>query len=259
MWGNMISKDDIARLHDLSGRVAIVTGGSRGLGRAIAEAFSAAGAKVAVASRKLDACEAVASAINGVGGEALPVSTHMGDVAQAEALVDATVAHFGRLDIVVNCAANPLAQQFGTITEAAFDKSFAVNVKGPVFLAQRALPHLAESGHGSVINVVSAGAFRKGPFVGLYTAGKAALWHFTRTMAAEFAHSGVRVNALAPGGFDTDMMPDDPAWRSVVETQAIQGRLGDPPEIVGAALYLASDASSFATGSCLTVDGGMLA
>ena len=115
---------------------------------------------------------------------------------QVEGLVDATIGRYGRLDIVVNNAANALAQSFGEITEAGFDKSFAVNVKGPVFLVQRAIPHLAASGHGSVVNIVSVGGFLGGPHLGLYTAGKAALWHFTRTMAKERAASLHRAGRL---------------------------------------------------------------
>ncbi|MCA8930757.1 MAG: SDR family oxidoreductase, partial [Alphaproteobacteria bacterium] len=136
---------------------------------------------------------------------------------------------------------------------------FAVNVKGPVFLVQRAMPHLEASGHGSVINVSSVGGFFGSPHLGLYAAGKAALWHFTRTMAKELLPRGIRVNAIAPGPFDTDMIPDDPALRELISGSSPMNRLADPREIVGAVLYLAGDASTFTTGSVLVVDGGSLA
>ena len=250
---------DVSRLFDLTGRVAIVTGGSRGLGAAISRALAGAGATVMVASRKLDACERIVADIESAGGVAAAEALQAGDVSQCEALVERTVDRFGRLDIVVNNAANALAQPFGAITEAAFDKSFAVNVKGPVFLAQAALPHLAAGGHGSIINIVSVGAFAGAPFMGLYGAGKAALWHFTRTLAKEVVGQGIRVNAIAPGPFDTDMVPQEPVFRQAITDSSLMKRLADPRELVGAALYLASDASSFVTGSVMVVDGGSLA
>jgi NAD(P)-dependent dehydrogenase (short-subunit alcohol dehydrogenase family) len=254
-----VTRADLDAMFDLSGRVALVTGGSRGLGLAISSGLAAAGAAVMVSSRKVDACEAAVEAITAEGGTAAAHPAHMGDVAQVEGLVDATIGRYGRLDVVVNNAANALAQSFGEITEAGFDKSFAVNVKGPVFLVQRAIPHLAASGHGSVVNIVSVGGFLGGPHLGLYTAGKAALWHFTRTMAKELLPHGIRVNAIAPGPFDTDMIPDDEAMRAMITGSSPQNRLAAPKEIVGAALYLASDASTFATGSVVVVDGGSLA
>ena len=254
-----VTRGDLDDMFDLTGRVALVTGGSRGLGLAIASGLAAAGASVGVASRKADACEAAAAAIEADGGTAVGIPVHMGDVAAVESLVDATVERFGQLDIVVNNAANALAQSFGSITEEAFDKSVAVNVKGPVFLVQRAIPHLAASPHASVINVVSVGAFFGSPHLGLYAAGKASLWHYTRTMAKELLPHGIRVNAIAPGPFDTDMIPDDPAMREMIASSSPQSRLAAPREIVGAALYLASDASTFATGSVVVVDGGSLA
>jgi NAD(P)-dependent dehydrogenase (short-subunit alcohol dehydrogenase family) len=234
-------------LFDLQGRTAIVTGGSRGIGRAMAMGLAAAGARVVVASRKADA---------------LAVPTHVGRADEIDRLIEATVERFGGIDIVVNNAANPLGGALTDITEAAFDASYGVNVKGPVLLASRALEHLAASGHGSVINVISAGAFHPGEGLGLYCSGKAALWSLTRVMAKEWAPRSVRVNALAPGPFRTDMMAGAlaiPDFYDRIVASTAQKRVAEPDEIVGAALFLASDASSYVTGSAFGVDGGTLA
>ena len=247
---------------DLTGRTAIVTGGSRGIGRAMAMGFAAAGANVVVASRKADACHAVADEITTAGGQALAVPTHVGHPDEIEALVEATVERFGGIDILVNNAANPLGGALTDITSAAFDASYGVNVKGPVLLGAAALDHLAASGHGSVINVISAGAFRPGEGLALYCSGKAALWSLTRVMAKEWAPRSVRVNALAPGPFRTDMMAGAlaiPDFYDRIVESTVQKRVAEPDEIIGAALFLASDASSYMTGSALSVDGGTLA
>jgi NAD(P)-dependent dehydrogenase (short-subunit alcohol dehydrogenase family) len=251
-----------AELFDLSGRVAIVTGGSRGLGRSIARGFAAAGAGVVVASRKQEACDAVAAEITDAGGTAIAVATHVGRTDELEALVERTVADLGRIDIVVNNAANPLGGMLTEVTDLAFEKSFDANVRGPLMLAKAALDHLAASGHGSIINVISAGAFGPGPGLGLYCSGKAALWSLTRVMAKEWAGRGVRANALAPGPFDTVMMEATlavPEIHQAIVDSTVLGRVADPDELVGAALFLASDASSYVTGSVLPVDGGITA
>lgn len=247
---------------DLTGRVAIVTGGSRGLGRAMALGLAAAGARVVVASRKLDRCLEVAGEVEAAGGEALAVPAHLGDPGDIDALVAATVERFGRIDVVVNNAANALGGALVDLTDAAFQKSYEVNVRGPVQLASRALPHLAASGHGAVINMITVGAFRPGETLGLYCAHKAALWTFTRVMAKEWAAQGVRVNAIAPGPFDTDMMAPTtaiPELHEMIVGSTVLGRMGQPDEVVGLALFLASDASSYVTGSAFAVDGGSLA
>ena len=187
---------DIAELFDLRGRVAIVTGGTRGIGRAVAEGFAAAGVKVVVASRKADACAETQAALEGRGAEALGVPTHLGDLDAVEALVAATVDRFGAIDILVNNAANALTLPVGQYTEAGWDKSFAVNLRGPMFLVQHALPHLERSDHASIVNVVSAGAWLFSRDVSMYAAGKAALVSFTKSSAAGLAPLGIRVNAL---------------------------------------------------------------
>lgn len=253
---------DAAELFDLSGRVAVVTGGSRGLGRAIARGYARAGAKVVVASRKTERCDEVAAEIEADGGEALAVPTHVGRPEELDRLVGTTLDRFGGISILVNNAANPLGGTLEEMTELAFEKSFNTNVRGPVLLANRALEALASSGHGVIVNMITAGAFQPGPGLGLYCAGKAALWSFTRVMAKEFADRGVRVNALAPGPFRTDMMAptyEVPGLERQIVASTLLQRIAEPDELVGAALFLASDASSYVTGSVLTVDGGILA
>lgn len=245
---------------DLTGRTAIVTGGTRGIGLAIAEGLVGAGANVVVASRKAEACETAAQRLQTLGGKAIGVPTHLGDIEAVNALVDAAATQFGGIDIVVNNAANALAQTLGDITMEAWEKSFAVNLRGPVFLVQAALPYLRESEHAAVLNVVSAGAFIFSPLVSMYSAAKAAMVSFTRSMAAEFAHAGIRVNALAPGSVDTDMTrANPPDFIKVMEASALLQRIATPDEMVPAALLLVSDAGSFITGQTLIVDGGMVA
>lgn len=246
-------------MFDLSGRVAIVTGGTRGIGRAVAEGLVCAGASVVVASRKADACAETESHLRALGGEALGVPAHMGELGDLRRLVGRTVERFGRLDVVVNNAANALTQPLGAFTPEAWQKSFDVNLRGPVFLVQEALPHLRTSGHAAVVNVISAGAFLFSSFVAMYAAGKAGLMAFTRAMAAQFAPDGIRVNALAPGTVDTDMVRANPpeAQRSMAEASLMR-RAASPDEMVGPALFLASDASSFMTGQVLLVDGGLV-
>jgi NAD(P)-dependent dehydrogenase (short-subunit alcohol dehydrogenase family) len=239
--------------------VAIVTGGTRGIGLAIAETYVAAGAKVVVASRKADACAATEGHLHDRGGDVLGVPTNMSDLDAVAALVDRTVERFGAIDIVVNNAANPLAQPIGSFTPEAFDKSFAVNVRGPVFLVQAALPHLEASPHAAVLNVITVGAFQFADFVSIYAASKAALLSFTRSTAANFAPRGIRVNALAPGAVDTDMVRNNPPeLQQFLADASLMRRLADPDELVAMALLLTSDAGSFITGQVMVVDGGLL-
>ena len=241
----------------MTGRTVIVTGGTRGIGLALAEGYVLAGARVVVASRKADACEQAAAHLREMGGEAIGVPTHVGDVEHLASLVARTVAEFGGVDVLVNNAANPLAQPLGQLTVDALTKSFEVNLRGPVVLTQEALPHLKASPHAAVLNMVSVGAFIFAPMLSIYASMKAALMSFTRSMAAEFVHDGIRVNALAPGPVDTDMMRKNPpeAIDGMVNGTLMR-RLASADEIVGAALLLTSDAGSYITGQVIIADGG---
>jgi len=253
-----VDRQQLQRLHDLTGRVAIVTGGTRGIGLAIAEGLLAAGARVAVASRKAEACASAEQHLRALGGDAVGVPAHMGDIDAVNGLVDRTVGEFGRLDIVVNNAANALSLPLGHLTVEAWDKSLGTNLRGPVFLVERALPHLEATGNGAVLNVISAGAFLFSGQTAMYSAAKAGLMAMTRSMAAVFAPKGIRVNALAPGTVDTDMVRANPPERvESMKNAALMKRVAHPDEMVGPALLLCSDAGSFITGQVLIADGGL--
>ena len=254
-----MDRGKLQQMFDLTGRVAVVTGGTRGIGLAIAEGLAAAGASVAVASRKADACASAAAHLDTIGdGRAIGVPTHMGDLDAIGALVDRTVDEFGRIDIVVNNAANALTLPFGQLTEEAWAKSLDTNLRGPTFLVDRALPHLQASEHAAVLNVISAGAFLFSAYTAMYAAGKAGLMAMTRSMAAAFAPMGIRVNALAPGTVLTDMvMNNGPDAVESMSKASFMRRAADPDEMVGPALLLCSDAGSFITGQVIIADGGL--
>ncbi|MFW0795871.1 SDR family oxidoreductase [Gordonia sp. CPCC 205515] len=247
-----------ATSHNLTGKVALVTGGSRGLGRAMVQALAEAGADVVIASRKLDACEVAAQEIReSTGRRALPLAYHVGNWDDAQPTVDAIVAEFGRLDILINNAGmSPLYDGIDSITEALWDKVFDVNLKGPFRLSVAAGQQMSEQGGGSIVSISSRASERPRPHTLPYAAAKAGL----NAMTIALAHAlgpAVRVNAIIAGTFLTDVSKswDADAFAERAQTFAL-GRGGDPAEITGAALYLASDASSYTTGSMLTVDGG---
>ncbi|WP_235831336.1 SDR family NAD(P)-dependent oxidoreductase [Gordonia zhaorongruii] len=244
--------------NNLTGRVALVTGGSRGLGRAMVQALAEAGADVVIASRKIESCETAAAEVRtSTGRRALPLAYHVGNWDDAEPTVDAVVNEFGRLDIVVNNAGmSPLYDGVDTITEALWDKVFDVNLKGPFRLSTVAGHWMAEHGGGSIVNISSRASQRPRPHTLPYAAAKSGLNAMTVALAHTLGPS-VRVNAIVAGTFLTDVSKawDAEAFARRAETFAL-ARGGDPSEITGAALYLASDASSYTTGSLLTVDGG---
>ena len=254
-----MDRSKLRQLFDMTGRVVLVTGGTRGIGRALAEGYVAAGAKVVVASRKAEACKETEQHLKKLGGEAIGVPTHLGELDALASLVQKTVDAFGALDVVVNNAANALAQPHGEYTPEAWAKSLDVNLRGPVFLVQEALPHLKMSEHAAVLNVLSGAAFLFSATVSLYAIGKAGLMAATRTMAAELAPHGIRVNALSPGTVDTDMVRKNPPEAQAEMTKLqLMPRMAHPDEIVGPALLLTSDAGSFITGHVVFADGGMV-
>ena len=218
-----------------------------------------AGAKVVVASRKADACAETEAHLVAMGGEALGVPTHMGDLDALQALVDATIDRFGRLDIVINNAATALSLPLGEFTLDAWNKSYDVNLRGPVFLVQYALPHLTASPHGAVVNVLSAGAFLASPAQSMYSGAKSALMAFTRAQAREWAPLGIRVNALAPGTIDTDMVRNNPPEAQArMAAASPMNRAAHADEMIGPVMFLVSDAGSFMTGQVVLADGGMV-
>jgi NAD(P)-dependent dehydrogenase (short-subunit alcohol dehydrogenase family) len=254
-----VNRDQLRSLFDMTGRVVIVTGATRGIGRSLAEGYVAAGAKVVVSSRKAAACDETAKHLRAMGGEALAAPCHVGDLGALRELVERTVAAFGAIDVVVNNAANALAKPHGEYTAEAWAKSLDVNLRGPVFLVQEALPQLRKSRHAAVLNVISGAAFLFSSTVSLYGIGKAGLMAATRSMAAEFAPLGIRVNALSPGTTDTDMVRKNPpeAQDAMTKLQLLP-RMAHPDEMVGPALLLTSDAGSFITGQVVFADGGMV-
>ena len=249
-------------LFDLKGKVAIVTGGTRGLGRAMAEGLAEAGAAVAINSRKPDACEEAASEISAAtGAETMAAPCHVSKWDELPKLVEAVMERFGRIDALINNAGiNPVATPIAQLSEEYWDKLQSVNLKGPLRLSQLCAPKMAESGGGSIINVLTVGAYIGGPGMAPYASSKAALRTLTKVMAQEWAGIGVRVNAIAPGSFDTDMLRGAAQIPGFLEGSAnlsFQRRIAEPQEIKGAAIYLASDASSFVTGTVLAVHGGV--
>ncbi len=245
----------------LDGKVVLITGASRGIGEAIALRCAEAGAKVVLAARKPDALHEVAKKIAAAGGQALAVPTHTGREDDVKALVAAGIATFGKIDVLVNNAAtNPHFGPMLQVEGPAWDKIFEVNLKGYFFCAREVANHLiARDAPGSIINVASVAGLRAATFQGVYGMSKAAIISMTQTLAQELGLAGIRVNAIAPGLVDTKFaaaIVGDESMRAHVIDRTMLGRHAQPDEISGAAVYLASDASSYMTGQTLVVDGG---
>jgi NAD(P)-dependent dehydrogenase (short-subunit alcohol dehydrogenase family) len=249
-----------SKLFDLSGKIALVTGGSRGLGREMVRAFAQAGADVMIASRKLAQCEELAAEIRETTGRrAFPYSCNVGDWQQVEGMVEAAYAHFGRLDVLVNNAGlSPLYPSLDDVSEALFDKVIGVNLKGPFRAAAMVGKRMMDGAGGSIINISSTASVNHNKTTAPYGAAKAALNHMTTTFALEYGPK-VRVNCIVPGPFDTDISVGwfhSEEFEERAATRIALKRGGQPNEIVGAALYFASEASSFTTGAVLRVCGG---
>jgi NAD(P)-dependent dehydrogenase (short-subunit alcohol dehydrogenase family) len=241
---------------DLTGKVALVTGGSRGLGYQMVKAFAERGADVIIASRKLDNCEAVAEEMRALGSKALACQVHAAKWDSIDHLIEEAYAAFGRVDILVNNAGMSPRVASHDVTEELFDKVVGLNFKGPFRLASQVARRMRDGDGGVIINVSSSGALQPLPEIIPYGSAKAALNAMTRSMAAEYGPK-VRVNTLSPGPFLTDISKAWPDEQREHSPSAI-GRPGRPEEIVAAALLLASPASSFTTGAILRVDGGLV-
>ena len=249
-----------ANLFDLSNKVAIITGSSRGIGRAIAIRMAQHGAKVVISSRKAEACEKVAAEIKDAGGEAIVVPCNVSDKAQLQALVDATVTQWGRVDILVcNAAVNPFFGPSKDIPDDAFDKIMAVNIKSNHWLANMVAPGMAERGSGAIIVISSVGGLFGSNTLGAYGISKAADMQLVRNLAVEWGPQNIRANCIAPGLVRTDFARA--LWENPeIAKKATKGyalrRIGEPDEIAGAAVFLASAAGQFMTGQTMVIDGG---
>jgi len=248
-------------LFDLSGKVALVTGSTRGIGKSIAEELARVGAKVAVSSRKADACEQVKKEFEKNGFEVLAQPCNVSRKEELQALVDATLEKWGRIDVVVaNAAANPYYGPLTGIADDALDKIFANNVKSVLWLAAMTLPGMASRGAGSFIFIGSIGGLLASTVIGAYGTSKAAGHHLVRNLAAEWGPKNVRVNAIAPGLVKTEfaraLWEDEKRRAERIQATPLR-RLGEPRDIGGIAVFLASDAAAFITGQCIVADGGV--
>ncbi len=249
-------------LFDLSGRVALVTGASRGIGEAVAKLLASAGAHVIVSSRKIEGCQAVADAINSDGGSAEAMACHIGEMEQISATFAQIEASHGKLDILVNNAAtNPYFGHILDTDPAAFSKTVDVNVRGYFFMCSLGGKLMKKNGGGSIINVASVNGVVPGDFQGIYSITKSSVIAMTKAFAKECAQMGIRVNALLPGLTDTKFASALTSNQAILKQAMMHipmKRVAMPEEMAGTVLYLASDASSYTTGTCINVDGGYL-
>jgi NAD(P)-dependent dehydrogenase (short-subunit alcohol dehydrogenase family) len=248
---------------DLKDRIALVTGASRGIGRAIAETLAGQGAETVLVSRRQERLDSVATGICEKGGKAAGLACNMGSLSDMDDLYGRIRETYGRLDILVNNAAtNPYFGEMAAIDEKAWEKTLGVNLKGPFFMIQKAVPLMQAAGKGAIVNISSVNGIRPAAFQGVYSITKGALITMTQAFAKELAPRQIRVNALLPGFTDTQfssvLMQNKKIYDMVIEQIPLK-RHADPVEMAGAVLYLVSDAASYTTGACLTCDGGLLA
>ncbi|MCA9411960.1 MAG: glucose 1-dehydrogenase [Candidatus Omnitrophica bacterium] len=245
---------------DLAGKRTLVTGATRGIGEAIAEAFSRFGAKVAITGRKPESLEPVAARLSGEGGEILPIACHNGRAEDREALFQKIQSEWGGLDVIVNNAAtNPIMAPLAETSLEAWEKIQNTNVTGPLNLIQKFVPGMAEQGSGSIVNIASVAGLEPAPGLGAYSVSKAALLMLTKVLARELGGKGIRCNAIAPGLIETKF--SEALFQSKFHYEKKKknvplGRHGQPEELVEAVCYLASETSSYMTGQVLVIDGG---
>jgi len=247
-------------LFDLTGQVAVVTGGSKGIGRAICERMAEAGAKVVVSSRKIDACEEVVAGIKARGGEAMPVACNVTHIDQLQNLVDESMKAYGKIDCLVgNAAVNPHYGPMTTIEESAFEKIMNCNIRANLWLSRMVLPQMAERRDGSIILISSIAWIKGTDDIGVYGISKAADMAMARNLAVRWGEHNIRVNTIAPGLIRTDFAKalwEDPEKLASVEAQYPLRRIGEPDDIAGVAILLAADAGRYITGQTIVVDGG---
>ena len=255
---------EVVGLFDMTGKVAVVTGSTKGIGRAMAEGLARAGASVVVSSRDQARCdEAAADLRAATGAEVEGIACHVGDWDAIPEAVDRMRQRFGRLDVLVNNAGiSPARDPVATISRELWRKVFSVNLEGPLRMAQCVMPIMREQGGGSIVNIATMAAYSGGSAVCAYGASKAALVNLTKSMAQEWAPWNVRVNVLSPGPFYSEMVAGaertKPGFIEMIAEGTLMKRVADPHEIVGPVVYLASDASSFVTGDDISVSGGMM-
>lgn len=247
-------------MFSLENKVALITGSSRGIGKAIAEAMANAGARVVISSRKVEACDAVAKSIRDTGRESVAIPCNVSDLGQVQSLVDRTLDEWGRIDVLVcNAAVNPHFGPSQEIGESAFDKVMSTNVKSVLWLCRAVIPQMAERRDGAVIIVSSIAGLKGSRKLGTYAVSKAADMQLTRNLAVEWGNKNVRVNCIAPGLVRTDfaraLWEDAENYARALAAYPL-GRLGEPEDVAGAAVFLASKAAAWVTGQTLIVDGG---
>jgi len=247
---------------DLTGRVALIAGASRGIGEAIAHGLAQHGATVVCSSRKQADCEKVAEAIRAAGGDAISAELHLGELSDHSKVVDMIAEKYGRLDILINNGAtNPFMGLSHDAPEAAYDKTFDVNVKGPYYLSSKAIPVMLKNSKGAIVNVASIDGIQPGQGRVIYGMTKAAVIAMTKGMAKEYGKKGIRVNALLPGFTDTKLasaLKNAPGVQKFMDANLAIPRMAQPDEMVGAVLYMVSDASSYFTGQGMVVDAGAI-